>query len=110
MNALCWLVATASNPKLHLPKRSWWQADMNADGKIEYEEFIPLALQIIQGMCGTQRKSQTERRCGESVSPRDELAFRIFAHCKQQRNQVCQKAAGAAFSTLPSSQPETIGK
>jgi len=26
------------------------EADMNADGMIEYEEFIPLALQIIQGM------------------------------------------------------------
>jgi hypothetical protein len=26
------------------------EADMNADGMVEYEEFIPLALQIIQGM------------------------------------------------------------
>ena len=57
---LCGLEATASNPKLHLPECSWSQADMNADGKIEYEEFIPLALQIIQGMCGTHQKAQTE--------------------------------------------------
>jgi len=31
------------------------EADMNADGMIEYEEFIPLALQIIQGMYAKKR-------------------------------------------------------
>lgn len=31
---------------------------MNADGKIEYEEFIPLALQIIQGMYAKKRLEQ----------------------------------------------------
>jgi Ca2+-binding EF-hand superfamily protein len=40
--------------KLDFPKdeilRFLAEADMNADGMIEYEEFIPLALQIIQGM------------------------------------------------------------
>jgi Ca2+-binding EF-hand superfamily protein len=30
--------------------RFFAEADMNADGEIEYEEFIPLALQIIQSM------------------------------------------------------------
>ncbi|CAK8999556.1 Calmodulin-like protein 12 (Touch-induced calmodulin-related protein 3) [Durusdinium trenchii] len=34
------------------------EADMNADGKIEYEEFIPLALQIIQGMYAKKRLEQ----------------------------------------------------
>merc|ERR550537_1249020 len=31
------------------------EADMNSDGMIEYEEFIPLALQIIQGMYAKKR-------------------------------------------------------
>jgi len=31
------------------------EADMNADGMIEYEEFIPLAIQIIQGMYAKKR-------------------------------------------------------
>jgi len=34
------------------------EADMNADGMIEYEEFIPLALQIIQGMYAKRRMEQ----------------------------------------------------
>jgi Ca2+-binding EF-hand superfamily protein len=34
------------------------EADMNADGKIEYEEFIPLAMQIIQGMYAKKRLEQ----------------------------------------------------
>merc|ERR1711920_31804 len=34
------------------------EADMNADGQIEYEEFIPLALQIIQGMYAKKRLEQ----------------------------------------------------
>mmetsp|Transcript_86080 Transcript_86080/g.216692 ORF Transcript_86080/g.216692 Transcript_86080/m.216692 type:complete len:423 (-) Transcript_86080:165-1433(-) len=34
------------------------EADMNADGQIEYEEFIPLALQIIQGMYAKKRMEQ----------------------------------------------------
>ncbi|CAE7224651.1 CML12 [Symbiodinium pilosum] len=34
------------------------EADMNADGMIEYEEFIPLALQIIQGMYAKKRLEQ----------------------------------------------------
>eukprot|EP00929_Paragymnodinium_shiwhaense_P120131 TRINITY_DN92014_c0_g1_i1.p1 TRINITY_DN92014_c0_g1~~TRINITY_DN92014_c0_g1_i1.p1 ORF type:complete len:429 (-),score=152.53 TRINITY_DN92014_c0_g1_i1:107-1393(-) len=31
------------------------EADMNADGMIEYDEFIPLAIQIIQGMYAKKR-------------------------------------------------------
>jgi Ca2+-binding EF-hand superfamily protein len=34
------------------------EADMNADGMIEYEEFIPLTLQIIQGMYAKKRHEQ----------------------------------------------------
>jgi Ca2+-binding EF-hand superfamily protein len=34
------------------------EADQNADGMIEYEEFIPLALQIIQGMYAKKRFQQ----------------------------------------------------
>jgi len=34
------------------------EADMNSDGQIEYEEFIPLALQIIQGMYAKKRLEQ----------------------------------------------------
>lgn len=34
------------------------EADQNADGMIEYEEFIPLALQIIQGMYAKKRFEQ----------------------------------------------------
>merc|ERR1719401_1517756 len=34
------------------------EADMNADGMVEYEEFIPLALQIIQGMYAKKRLEQ----------------------------------------------------
>jgi Ca2+-binding EF-hand superfamily protein len=34
------------------------EADQNADGNIEYEEFIPLALQIIQGMYAKKRFEQ----------------------------------------------------
>jgi len=34
------------------------EADMNADGMIEYQEFIPLALQIIQGMYAKKRMEQ----------------------------------------------------
>lgn len=34
------------------------EADQNADGNIEYEEFIPLALQIIQGMYAKKRLEQ----------------------------------------------------
>jgi len=34
------------------------EADMNADGMIEYEEFIPLAIQIIQGMYAKNRLEQ----------------------------------------------------
>jgi len=34
------------------------EADMNADGMIEYEEFIPLALQIVQGMYAKKRLEQ----------------------------------------------------
>jgi Ca2+-binding EF-hand superfamily protein len=34
------------------------EADMNSDGMIEYEEFIPLALQIIQGMYAKKRLEQ----------------------------------------------------
>jgi len=34
------------------------EADMNSDGMIEYEEFIPLALQIIQGMYAKKRMEQ----------------------------------------------------
>merc|ERR1719487_355288 len=34
------------------------EADMNSDGMIEYEEFIPLALQIIQGMYAKKRFEQ----------------------------------------------------
>jgi len=36
------------------------EADMNHDGMIEYEEFIPLALQIIQGMYAKKRWEQHE--------------------------------------------------
>jgi len=34
------------------------EADMNEDGMIEYEEFIPLALQIVQGMYAKKRLEQ----------------------------------------------------
>merc|ERR1719183_891533 len=34
------------------------EADMNEDGMVEYEEFIPLALQIIQGMYAKKRLEQ----------------------------------------------------
>lgn len=34
------------------------EADMNSDGMVEYEEFIPLALQIIQGMYAKKRLEQ----------------------------------------------------
>jgi Ca2+-binding EF-hand superfamily protein len=34
------------------------EADMNSDGMIEYEEFIPLALQIIQGLYAKKRLQQ----------------------------------------------------
>jgi Ca2+-binding EF-hand superfamily protein len=34
------------------------EADMNQDGMIEYEEFIPLALQVIQGMYAKKRLEQ----------------------------------------------------
>merc|ERR1719440_315015 len=34
------------------------EADQNADGNIEYDEFIPLALQIIQGMYAKKRFEQ----------------------------------------------------
>lgn len=34
------------------------EADMNADGMVEYEEFIPLALQIIQSMYAKKRLEQ----------------------------------------------------
>merc|ERR1719262_962405 len=34
------------------------EADMNQDGNIEYEEFIPLALQIVQGMYAKKRLEQ----------------------------------------------------
>lgn len=34
------------------------EADMNADGMIEYEEFIPLALQILQGMFAKKHLEQ----------------------------------------------------
>jgi len=34
------------------------EADMNSDGMIEYEEFIPLALQIIQSMLAKRRLEQ----------------------------------------------------
>jgi len=34
------------------------EADMNEDGMIEYEEFIPLALQIVQGMYAKKRLQQ----------------------------------------------------
>lgn len=45
--------------RLDFPKDEIWrflaEADMNSDGMIEYEEFIPLALQIIQGMYAKKR-------------------------------------------------------
>jgi len=34
------------------------EADMNSDGMIEYEEFIPLAYQVIQGMYAKKRLEQ----------------------------------------------------
>eukprot|EP00928_Gymnodinium_smaydae_P061901 TRINITY_DN45871_c0_g1_i1.p1 TRINITY_DN45871_c0_g1~~TRINITY_DN45871_c0_g1_i1.p1 ORF type:complete len:453 (-),score=147.50 TRINITY_DN45871_c0_g1_i1:108-1376(-) len=47
------------------------EADMNADGKIEYEEFIPLALQIIQGMYAKKRMEQkmatADKQAAESI-------------------------------------------
>eukprot|EP00931_Biecheleriopsis_adriatica_P005851 TRINITY_DN107331_c0_g1_i1.p1 TRINITY_DN107331_c0_g1~~TRINITY_DN107331_c0_g1_i1.p1 ORF type:complete len:443 (-),score=136.42 TRINITY_DN107331_c0_g1_i1:50-1309(-) len=48
--------------RLEFPKdeivRFLAEADMNADGRIEYQEFIPLALQIIQGMYAKKRLEQ----------------------------------------------------
>mmetsp|Transcript_19840 Transcript_19840/g.46124 ORF Transcript_19840/g.46124 Transcript_19840/m.46124 type:complete len:425 (+) Transcript_19840:93-1367(+) len=48
--------------RLEFPKdevlRFLAEADMNADGMIEYEEFIPLALQIIQSMYAKRRLEQ----------------------------------------------------
>lgn len=48
--------------RLEFPKEEVYrflaEADINADGLVEYQEFIPLALQIIQGMYAKKRMEQ----------------------------------------------------
>eukprot|EP00930_Biecheleria_cincta_P055455 TRINITY_DN41770_c0_g1_i1.p1 TRINITY_DN41770_c0_g1~~TRINITY_DN41770_c0_g1_i1.p1 ORF type:complete len:443 (+),score=126.98 TRINITY_DN41770_c0_g1_i1:53-1330(+) len=60
--------------RLDFPKdeilRFLGEADMNADGMVEYEEFIPLAIQIITGMYA---KKRVEKHVANVESAAEEL-------------------------------------
>eukprot|EP00933_Yihiella_yeosuensis_P026106 TRINITY_DN20255_c3_g1_i1.p1 TRINITY_DN20255_c3_g1~~TRINITY_DN20255_c3_g1_i1.p1 ORF type:complete len:453 (-),score=97.99 TRINITY_DN20255_c3_g1_i1:108-1397(-) len=85
------------------------EADMNADGMIEYEEFIPLALQIIQGMYAKKRlqdhiavvDAQAEDVIVHGMT-REELTkmlSSIFEHMDQDRSGFLSKQEFASALT-----------
>uniref|UniRef100_A0A7S0ASR6 EF-hand domain-containing protein n=1 Tax=Pyrodinium bahamense TaxID=73915 RepID=A0A7S0ASR6_9DINO len=87
------------------------EADMNADGMIEYEEFIPLALQIIQGMYAKKRLEQHMTNVdqhaedllvhGMSRDELTELVSSIFERMDQdQSGFLCKQEFVAALMSM----------
>jgi len=87
------------------------EADMNADGMIEYEEFIPLALQIIQGMYAKKRLEQHMSSVdqhaedllvhGMSRDELTELVSSIFERMDQdQSGSLCKQEFVAALTSM----------
>lgn len=87
------------------------EADMNQDGNIEYEEFIPLALQIIQGMYAKKRLEQHISDVGQhaedllvhgmSRQELTELVGSIFERMDQdQSGQLSKQEFVAALSSM----------
>jgi len=87
------------------------EADMNADGHVEYHEFIPLALQIIQGMYAKKRLEQHISDVGQhaedllvhgmSRQELTELVGSIFERMDQdQSGQLSKQEFIAALSSM----------
>lgn len=87
------------------------EADMNADGMIEYEEFIPLAMQIIQGMYAKKRLEQHMSNVdqhaedllvhGMSREELTELVGSIFGRMDQDGSgQLCKQEFVAALTSM----------
>mmetsp|Transcript_19386 Transcript_19386/g.45473 ORF Transcript_19386/g.45473 Transcript_19386/m.45473 type:complete len:425 (-) Transcript_19386:106-1380(-) len=87
------------------------EADMNADGMIEYDEFIPLALQIIQGMYAKKRLEQHMTNVDQHAEDllvhgmsRDELTdlvSSIFERMDQdQSGSLCKQEFVAALMSM----------
>merc|ERR1719378_343855 len=77
------------------------EADMNADGMIEYEEFIPLALQIIQGMYAKKRMEQ-------HMSDVDQHAEDLLVH-GMSREELTD-LVGSIFERMDSDGSGTLNK
>jgi Ca2+-binding EF-hand superfamily protein len=101
--------------RLNFPKDQIYlflaEADMNRDGNVEYEEFIPLALQIIQGMYAKKRLEHHMADVGQhaedllvhgmSRQELTELVGSIFERMDQdQSGQLSKQEFMAALSSM----------
>jgi Ca2+-binding EF-hand superfamily protein len=77
------------------------EADMNEDGKIEYEEFIPLALQIVQGMYAKKRLEQ-------HISDIDQHAEDLLVH-GMSRDELTE-LVGSIFERMDQDGSGTLSK
>jgi Ca2+-binding EF-hand superfamily protein len=77
------------------------EADMNEDGKIEYEEFIPLALQIVQGMYAKKRLEQ-------HISDIDQHAEDLLVH-GMSREELTE-LVGSIFERMDQDGSGTLSK
>jgi len=91
--------------RLEFPKdeiyRFLAEADMNSDGMIEYEEFIPLALQIIQGMYAKKRLEQ-------HMTDVDKHAEDLLVH-GMSREELTE-LVGSIFERMDSDQSGALNK
>merc|ERR1719230_329853 len=87
------------------------EADINDDGNVEYEEFIPMALQIIQSMYAKKRLEQHMSDVGQhaedllvhgmSRQELTELVGSIFERMDQdQSGQLSKQEIVAALSSM----------
>lgn len=77
------------------------EADMNEDGMIEYEEFIPLALQIVQGMYAKKRLEQ-------HMSEVDQHAEDLLVH-GMSRDELTE-LVGSIFERMDADGSGTLSK
>jgi len=77
------------------------EADMNEDGMIEYEEFIPLALQIVQGMYAKKRLEQ-------HISDVDQHAEDLLVH-GMSRDELTE-LVGSIFERMDQDGSGTLSK
>lgn len=77
------------------------EADMNSDGMIEYEEFIPLALQIIQAM-------YSKKRLEQHVAEVDQHAEDLLVH-GMSRDELTE-LVGSIFERMDADGSGTLNK